>query len=196
MSHIPFRENDLRDAVEAYKSHTKNMPARTLDEKSFWDEETRMLEEFPDAFEEAGCIPEPRHLKCLTKWKWAGLWANHAHKNTREEIRSVTSDAFQLELDGSMPEESRIRQQLRRLSDLTGISAATGSVLLTFWRPHEYSVMDQRALATLASADLWTGKSEANVNEYPEYLELCRSISTKTGLDLRDTDRALWFLAE
>lgn len=196
MTHIPFTEEELHGAVEQYESHTKDLPARTLDMGSFWDEETRMLEEFPETFEQAGCIPEPEYLKCLTKWKWAGLWANHAHKNTREEIRTVTSDAFQLTADGSMPEAKEVRQQLRRLSDLTGISTATGSVLLTFWRPDVYSVMDQRALTTLASAGLWTGDSEANIDDYPRYLDVCRSISSKAGLTLRDTDRALWFLGE
>jgi hypothetical protein len=56
--------------------------------------------------------------------------------------------------------------------------------------------MDQRALAALESADLWMGDQEANIDEYPDYLEICRAISSKTGLTLRDTDRALWFLGE
>jgi hypothetical protein len=155
-----------------------------------------MVEEFPETFQQAGAIPEPEYLKCLTKWKWAGLWANHAHKNTKQEIRRVTSDAFELTADDPTPEGEAVRRQLRRLSDLTGISSATGSVLLTFWRPTVYTVMDQRALATLASADLWTGNSEANIDDYPRYLELCRSIAANTELTLRDTDRALWFLGE
>lgn len=196
MNHIPFTEEELRGAVQQYKSHTKNLPARTLDVDSFWAEETRMLEEFPEVFQQAGCIPEPEYLKCLTKWKWAGLWANHARKNTRAEIRTVTNDAFHLTEDDPSPEDEEVRQQLRRLSDLTGISAATGSVLLTFWRPDVYTVMDQRALTTLASADLWTGDSEATIEDYPGYLDVCRSISARTALTLRDTDRALWFLGE
>lgn len=196
MNHVPFTTEELRSSVQQYKSHTKDLPARTLDVDSFWEEETQMLREFPETFQQAGCIPERQYLKCLTKWKWAGLWANHAHKNTRKELRTVTSDAFQLTADDPAPGDGKVRQQLHRLSDLSGISAATGTVLLTFWRPDSYTVMDQRALSTLASVDLWTGDTEANIDDYPRYLDTCRSISTETGLSLRDTDRALWSLGE
>lgn len=196
MPHTRFTEEELRRALTQYKSHAKELSARTLSVNSFWAEESRMLSEFPETFQEAGCIPERKNLKCLSKWKWAGLWANHAHKNTREEVRTITGDAFGMSSDDAKPSSEAVRRQLRRLCDLVGVSAATGAVLLTFWRPDVYTVMDQRALASLASADLWTGASEANIDDYPIYLEKCHSISEETGLSLRDTDRALWYLGD
>lgn len=196
MPQLPFTTADLRGAAQQYKSHTMDLPARTLDADSFWDEEQRMLAEFPEAFQQAGCIPEREYLKCLTKWKWAGLWANYAHENTRTKLRTVTGDAFRYTADNSVPSGEAVRRQLDRLSDLTGISAATGTVLLTFWRPDVYTVMDQRALGTLASAGLWTGDTDATVDDYPQYLDTCRSIADETGLSLRETDRALWALGE
>lgn len=196
MTGSPFPTADLRDAVQQYKVQTMDMSARTLDEDSFWAEEERMLAEFPETFQAAGCIPERVHLKCLTKWKWAGLWANYAHKNTQEELTTITADAFQRTADDPTPGGEAVRRQLDRLSDLTGISAATGTVLLTFWRPDVYTVMDQRVLGVLADADRWQGDTSAAIKDYPQYLDICRSIAEESGLSLRDTDRALWALAE
>lgn len=194
MNQIPFTENELRESLRQYKTHTKDLSARTLDVDSFWEEETQMLAEFPEVFQRQECIPELKHLKCLTKWKWAGLWANHAHENSREKLQEVTSEAFQLTKDNPKPDDEAVRKQLDRLSDLTGISAATGTVLLTYWRPEVYTVMDERALSTLSSHGIWSGDTEANIDDYPQYIKLCRSISQEVGLDLRDTDRALWKL--
>lgn len=69
-------------------------------------------------------------------------------------------------------------------------------MLLTFWRPDVYTVMDQRVLGVLAAADRWPGDTMATVKDYPRYLETCRSIAKESGLSLRDTDQALWALAE
>jgi hypothetical protein len=195
MGQIPFTQEEMRSAVEGYQSVAKGRDALTLDVYSFWEEERKMLEDFPDTFQQEGCIPERKHLKCLTKWKWPGLWANHANKNTRDHLRTVTGEAFQITAGDQRPEPMDVRNQLELLDDeLTGISAATGTVLLTFWRPDVYTVMDVRAISTLEQADLWAGDSEATITEYPQYLDRCHSIAEDTGLSLRDTDRAIWYL--
>lgn len=192
MNNTPFSKEELRRGSQQYKSITKDRPARTIAVDSFWDEEEQMMAEFPEAFKQAGCIPEREYLACLTKWKWPGLWANHAHNNTRAELRTVTSDAFQMTVDEQTPGAPAVRRQLLRLGDLTGIAEATGTVLLTFWRPDVYTVMDERVLGTLADAGFWTGDTKATVDDYPDYLDKCRLISAETGVNLRDTDRALW----
>jgi hypothetical protein len=195
MDQNPFSEEKLRRGVEGYESETKGRDALTLDVDSFWEEEERMLAEFPETFQQEGCIPERKYLKCLTKWKWPGLWANHAHKNSKEHLRAVTNEAFQLTTGDQAPDPDDVRNQLSHLDDeLAGISAATGTVLLTFWRPDVYTVMDIRAISTLQEAGLWTGDSEATISEYPQYLNQCHSIANDTGLSLRNTDRAIWYL--
>lgn len=88
-----------------------------------------------------------------------------------------------------------VRRQQRRLGELTGISEATGTVLLTFRRPDVYTEMDERVLGTLANAGFWTGYTEATLDDYPQYLDKCRSISTETGVNLQDSERALWVFA-
>lgn len=196
MTSTPFVKNDLMAARERYKQHAKGLSARTIDEESFWDEEVRMLSEFPEIFQSAGYIPERNHLKGLTKWKWAGLWANHAQDNTRKELQSITKQAYGITSDSEVPSAQDIRRQIQVLKRLKGISTATATVLLTFWKPTVYTVMDQRALASLTSADFWTGKAEANIEDYPRYLKKVHLIAEDTGLILRDTDRALWYLGE
>lgn len=197
MNRTPFAKEELRAGMEQYKRYTTGLSARTFDVDSFWKEESKMLSEFPELFQTAACIPERKHLEGLTKWKWAGLWANHAHKNTREELRDTTKRAFVITEDEESLSAKAVRRQLALLDDgLDGISAATATVLLTFWRPDAYTVMDQKALASLAAADFWDGDSEANVEEYPEYLKRCHQISEDTGLSLRNVDRGLWSMGD
>ena len=196
MTRLPFSKAELQRAVEAYKQQTSQMEPRTLDVDSLWDEESRMLAEFPETFQEAGCIPERHYLKVLTNWKGPGLWDDLAQENTREELRNITSEAYGLASDETTLEPDIVREQLKILSELDGISAPMGSVLLTFWHPEFYTVMDQRAVASLIAATFWNGKREANIYEYPQYLTRCHVISEETGLSLRDIDRALWQMGE
>lgn len=196
MARIPFEREELRSAAKAYEAHTRELSARTLDVESFWEEESQMLAEFPDKFQSAGCIPDRKDLKCLTKWKWPGLWANYANQNSREDLRRITSQAFDLTEQGGEAPPQSLRSQLRLLTELVGISAATGSVLLTFWRPDDYTVMDQRALSSLAAANFWDGRTKANIKEYPEYLQKCQLIAENAGMSLRNVDRALWYFGD
>lgn len=196
MATIPFEGEELRTAAKAYEAHTRELSARTLDVESFWEEELQMLAEFPDKFQSAGYIPDRKDLKCLTKWKWPGLWANYANENSQEELRHITSQAFNLPKEGGDAAAHSIRGQLRLLTELDGISAATGTVLLTFWRPDDYTVMDQRALSSLADADFWEGRTKANIEEYPEYLQKCKLIAESAEMSLRNVDRALWYFGD
>lgn len=183
--------------MEEYKNYTQNLSARTLEVDSFWAEEVKMLSEFPEIFQSSGCIPERKYLKCLTKWKWAGLWANHAKENSREKLRRTTRRVFEISERAEKPSDSAVQKQVKTLDEeLKGVSAATATVLLTFWRPEVYTVMDVKALSSLTNTGFWEGKSEASISEYPEYLRACHRISDETGLNLRDVDRALWSMAD
>lgn len=195
MEQNPFDEKELQRGLQGYRGETMERDALTLDVESFWEEEEKMLADFPKIFQQEGCIPERKHLKCLTKWKWPGLWKNYANENTQDHLRTVTRKAFEMTDGEKRPEPENICNQLELLDDeLTGISAATGTVLLTFWRPEVYTVMDVRAISKLEQAGVWEGKAEASITEYPQYLSRCHAIADDTGLSLRDTDRAIWYL--
>lgn len=76
------------------------------------------------------------------------------------------------------------------------------SVILTFWQPNEYTVMDERALMALSqSADdkyQWVERKTASQRFYPAYVDICQQLRDDLGenFSLREIDQALWVLGE
>ena len=82
---------------------------------------------------------------------------------------------------------------LARLEILNGVKARTGSALLAIFRPERYTVMDWRARQTLEAFGYLQDLHRASwTNVWPDYMSLCRDIASRTGVSLRDLDRALW----
>jgi hypothetical protein len=82
---------------------------------------------------------------------------------------------------------------LARVETLNGVKARTGSALLAIFRPDRYTVMDWRARQTLESFGYLEELRRASwTNVWPGYMSLCRDIASRTGVTLRDLDRALW----
>lgn len=189
-------QSKLLEGKRNYKEYTKKRNPLTKEAESFWREEETMLKEFSERFQRDGCISNKFDLKCLTRWKWPGLWANHAKQNSESELKEVTGRAFSLNPTNEIPSDDVVREQVEILRDLRGIATATATVLLTFWKPDIYTVMDVRALRTLADHGLWDKSPNADTEEYPDYLQQCHSLAEQFGLNLRDVDRALWSLGE
>jgi len=80
------------------------------------------------------------------------------------------------------------RARIEILTILDGVRWPTASVILHFFHRAPYPIMDFRALwsvsllvpAQYSFAFWWT------------YVQFCRDLSTRTGLDMRTLDRALW----
>jgi len=180
-------ESELQEAQRGYQEAARSFSARTYEFDSHWEEEQYMLENFPDDFENSGWDRE--HLEATTKWKWAGLWANYASssENTDEKVDRLIKEAVS---------EDDHTESVEVLKELDGVSDATATVLLTFAKPEQHTVMDVNAIAALRELDMWDGGDEANAEEYPEYLSTAKEISDKFGLTLREVDRALWKLGE
>ena len=82
---------------------------------------------------------------------------------------------------------------LARVESLSGVKARTGSALLAIFRPERYTVMDWRARQTLEAFGYLQDLRRASwTNVWPGYMSLCRDIASRTGVSLRDLDRALW----
>lgn len=126
----------------------------------------------------------------LYRWKFKGLWPqkkiNLMRATPEDEIRSLTKRAFSC------------NDELGALLILTlvpGLGAAGASAVLTAQNPEHYTVMDVRALSSLAALGRWDVEeqgTQASAEQWPEYLEVCREISSTTGFPLRTVDRALW----
>jgi hypothetical protein len=124
------------------------------------------------------------------RWKFKGLWPqrkiNLMRATPEGDIRFLTQHAF------------ACNDELGALLILTlvpGLGAAGASAVLTAHDPQRYTVMDVRAIASLAALKRWDLEEQgmkASALRWPEYLDACRLISRETDTDLRTVDRALW----
>jgi hypothetical protein len=80
------------------------------------------------------------------------------------------------------------------LTLIPGSRAAGASALLTARDPSRYTVMDVRAIRSLAALKLWSEDqgTRASCLRWPDYLAACRDIARRTNRSLRPVDRALW----
>lgn len=198
---IEFSVGQIEDCCREYQLIQKNQSPLELDVKNRWVEEQEMMGKFPTRFQEDGRIKQLEDFKLLTRWKWPGLWSNHAKKNSRDRVDRITNSAFRWRTnDPSESPETILRDQIGDLTCLDGVRPAMASVVLTFWRPDEYTVMDDRALTALAhSTDekyRWTGRRDASRKQYPAYVDTCKRLRHDLGqnISLREIDRALWVL--
>lgn len=200
---IDFTPEVIRERSRQYRNSEKEKSALELNVENRWVEEQEMLRKFPGHFQDAGCISSLNDFKLLTRWKWPGLWSNYAKANSEERVERVTRAAFDWWTATPGEEEATIlRDQIGVLTCLDGVDAAMASVILTFWQPNEYTVMDERALLALEQAAdeeyRWTERPEASRKHYPAYVDICKRL--RDGLDdefsLREIDQALWVLGD
>lgn len=106
-------------------------------------------------------------------------------KNSEELVADVTRVAFS-RVTG---EELRIRV----CTLLEGVSFPTASVLLHFFHPDPYPILDVRALWSVG-----VKKPVAHTFAlWSQYTSFCRAIAAEAGVSMRVLDKALWqFSAE
>ena len=126
---------------------------------------------------ERGCL-EKSELRTVAHWK-APRSARHVEKNTEEYVREITHFALH-----ACTERARIES----LSLLDGVLAPSASVILHFFHHAPYPVLDFRAL--------WSVSLEVP-NDYDfdfwwTYVQFCRELSARNGVDMRTFDKALW----
>ena len=117
-------------------------------------------------------------LRIVAQWK-APRSAGHVEDNPEEYVKEITAFAL-----GATSERARIEV----LTNLDGVRWPTASVILHFFHKEAYPIMDFRALWSVSlsvpvqySFDFW----------WP-YVEFCRHLSKRTGMDMRTLDRGLW----
>jgi len=119
-----------------------------------------------------------RDLHEVAKWK-SSMSAHHVEKNSEEYIKEVTAFALRTTSE---------RARIEVLTILDGVSWPTASVILHFFHKEDYPILDFRAL--------WSVELE-EPNQYTfgfwwPYVQFCRDLSSRNGVDMRTLDRALW----
>jgi hypothetical protein len=79
-------------------------------------------------------------------------------------------------------------ERIEALLGLDGVGVPSASVLLHFWRPEAYPILDVRALESLGLK----GRSVYPVSFWLGYVTACRDLAAAHGVTLRTLDKALW----
>ena len=115
-----------------------------------------------------------------------------ARENDANTVRRLTRQAFDLASRGDV--ESAVQRLIWDGSGgLHGVKTRMASAILTVYDPKVYTMMDERAWASLQELremgrEVYTPKS------YAFYLGVCRDLSTTHGVTLRELDRCLFAL--
>jgi hypothetical protein len=99
--------------------------------------------------------------------------------NTEPAVTEATRRALT-----TADEETR----MTALIGLAGVGVPTASVLLYCAFPHDYPILDVRALESLGVKP----RSQYPVSFWLEYLAACRELATRHGVSIRTLDKALW----
>lgn len=119
---------------------------------------------------------EPDELAAVARWKTPRSQSRVA-SNTVDDVLDITSTAL------AAPE----RVQHRVLTLLIGVGIPTATALLAVVIPDRHTVLDVRSTESLRRLGEWDG-----AGGYEVYLQVCRRLATRLGVDLRTLDRALW----
>ena len=186
--------NDSPDAVISLRGLPSNATAtrrRTVKTKfqlrfpvrdiAYWaerceDEEKAILPIVP-AVKRRGFLTKNEFL-VVCRWK-SPRSQPRCRTNSPEFICEVTKCAL------STPAE---RLRIEVLTLMNGVSWPTASVILHFFHPDDYPILDFRALWSLKSAV----PQPYEFVFWQAYTRHCRKLSKLSGVSMRTVDRALW----
>ena len=117
-------------------------------------------------------------LRIIAQWK-APRSAGHVENNSEEYVKEITGFAFQATTE---------RARIELLTNLDGVRWPTSSVILHFFHEEPYPIIDFR---TLWSVSLPVPAQYTFAFWWP-YVQFCRDLSRRTGIDMRTLDRGLW----
>jgi hypothetical protein len=78
--------------------------------------------------------------------------------------------------------------RISSLLELAGVGVPTASTLLYFAFPDDYPILDVRALESLGVKP----RSQYPVSFWLDYLDACRGLARRHGVNIRTLDKALW----
>jgi len=153
------------------------------DDERYQSEEPTRLKRLPAAFENGTWTWDD--LVWIVRWK-SPRPLNHFKKNDPEYVEEVIE---------AVVEASSTRIKLGLLTNLKGVRVKMGSAFLLFMNPDQYTVIDVRAGAVLSREGyIPSNPDDPSIEEYINYLDVCRGLADDFNVDLRTLDRALWVL--
>lgn len=128
-------------------------------------------------------------VECIYAWKYRRMWA----KGKIDRMKAFPESRL-LNLSGRAFMCADELGALMILTLIPGAGPAGASALLAAHNPSRYTVMDVRAIRSLAALKLWSEQqgTRASCLMWPDYLATCRDIAQRTNRPLRSVDRALW----
>ena len=137
--------------------------------------------ELRDEIQRRGYLTKDELYK-VAYWKTRNIFrrADFTLKNPRTFIKEITTKAFTYTDDW---------EKLLSLTELQGIGQATASAILHLYDKGQYPILDIQAL--------WSsGLERVKRVSYPfwlEYIEFCRDVANRNGIEMRTLDRELWW---
>ena len=135
------------------------------------------LEELREPISLQGYLTKEQ-LKRVAYWK-SPRGKHHIEKNSNEYVKEITTYAL------TSPVE---RVKIEVLTLLDGVSWPTASVILHWYDKAFYPILDFRALWS-CSTDV---PKRYKFAFWWQFVEFCREIASRNGIDKRELDRALW----
>jgi hypothetical protein len=99
--------------------------------------------------------------------------------NSRAAVKRLTGRALATEDEA---------ERMQALLELEGVGVPTASTLLFSAFPDDYPILDVRALESLGVK----ARSLYPITFWLGYLETCRELASREGVDIRTLDKALW----
>jgi len=116
----------------------------------------------------------------IADWKAPGRIRHLCDKNEREEIKNITRKALAVNTDH--------RARTDHLLKLHGVRYPMASVILHFAFPHEYPILDRRAIWSLRGEK----QLKDSFKDWDKYCKKILDIVKSTGCKIREIDKALW----
>jgi hypothetical protein len=101
---------------------------------------------------------------------------------------AANSEAAVVDATGRALSAAEEETRISALLELAGVGVPTASTLLYFVFPDDYPILDVRALESLGVRP----RSVYPVGFWLDYLNTCRALARRAGVDIRTLDKALW----
>ena len=172
---LRFCESEIDDVANCYTEYQEAQGAhyREIEEQVIG---------FRDKIQRRGYLTQ-YELYQVAHWTlsvYGGDAADRASRNPDAFIEVITRQAFTATDDS---------EKLLSLTELRGIGQTTASAILHLYDKGQYPILSEPALWSV-------GLERKKRTTYPfwlEYIEFCRDIANRNGVEMRTLDRALWF---